>query len=178
MFTDFVGSTEQRSVLGDVVADTLLREHDRIVRRAAEVNAGAVIVGTGDGAMLAFAGAADAVDAAVAIQRAVQHHNRFHDEQIGLRIGISLGDLAAEDGELHGIAAAEAARVCAIANAGEILLSDVVRVVAGTRLRHQIVDHGVHELKGLPAPTRVWRVLWEPADDEWASPFPFGWNSY
>ena len=67
LFTDMVGSTEQRARLGDVAADALLREHDEIVRVVAERHDGRVDKGTGDGAMLTFGSAANAVRAAVAI---------------------------------------------------------------------------------------------------------------
>ena len=76
-----------------------------------------------------------------------------------------MGDLAFEDGGLHGLAAHEAARVCASAEAGEILVSDVVRSVAGSRAGCEMLARGELELKGLPAPVRVWRVTWEPAPE-------------
>jgi hypothetical protein len=85
-----------------------------------------------------------------------------------LRVGISVGDLAHEDGDLFGLAVNEAARLCALAEGGEILLSDLARVMGGSRLVDGLADRGVHELKGLPDPIRVWTVEWGPA----AAPAP------
>jgi class 3 adenylate cyclase/tetratricopeptide (TPR) repeat protein len=168
LFTDMVGSTAQRARLGDDAANALLREHDEIVRGAAERHGGRVVEGTGDGSMLAFEAAGEAVRAAVAIQQDVEQRNRRAVERIGLRIGLSLGDLAVGDDGVHGMASHEAARVCALADADEIFITDVVRLVAGSRLDdHEVNAHGTHELKGIAAPVTVWSVKWQPvANDE------------
>jgi class 3 adenylate cyclase/tetratricopeptide (TPR) repeat protein len=172
LFTDVVGSTDQRVRLGDAAVDEMLREHDAIVARALAAHGGELVEGTGDGAMCAFVGAADALAAAVAIQQRLERRNRDAPEQLHVRVGVSLGDLAFEDGGLHGLAAHEAARVCASAEAGEILVSDVVRSVAGSRAGCELVARGELELKGLPAPVRVWRVAWEPAPEAERLQFP------
>jgi class 3 adenylate cyclase len=171
LFTDLAESTEQRVRLGDWVGDALRQEHDAVVARAANVCGGIVVKSTGDGAMVAFSGAADAVAAAVRIQQGIERRNRDRDEPLGLRVGISLGDVSAEGDDLFGLAVNEAARVCALAAAGEILIADVVRTVGGSRVAEELVGRGEVELKGLAAPTRVWRVQWSPVADA-RSPFP------
>ena len=135
LFTDFVGSTAQRARIGDPAADELRREHDAIVSRAAAICGGHVVKSTGDGSMAVFAGASDAVEAAIAIQQGVELRNRSATEPFGLRVGISLGDLGHENDDLFGLAVNEAARVCAFADGDEILVSDLVRVVGGSRRR-------------------------------------------
>jgi tetratricopeptide (TPR) repeat protein len=61
------------------------------------------------------------------------------------------------------MAAHEAARVCALADTDQILISDVVRLVAGSRLdEHEVTAHGTHELKGIAAPVTVWAIQWLP----------------
>jgi class 3 adenylate cyclase/tetratricopeptide (TPR) repeat protein len=172
LFTDVVGSTDQRVRLGDAAVDQLLREHDAIVARALAAHAGELVKGTGDGAMCAFAGAADALAAAVAIQQRLERRNRDAPEQLRLRVGVSLGDLVFQNGDLHGLASHEAARVCASAEVGEILVTDLVRSVAGSRAGCELVARGELELKGFPAPVRVWRVAWEPAAEPERLPFP------
>src|SRR5262245_1511922 len=162
MFTDLVASTAQRARVGDARGDDLRREHDAIVDAAAAAHDGQVVKGTGDGAMVAFSGAADAIAAAVEIQRRIARRNLGSDEPLGLRIGISLGDLAVERGDLHGLAANEAARVCAAADAGQIVVSDVVRAVAGSRADAEFDDPRDETFAGLPAPVRVWTVRWAP----------------
>jgi class 3 adenylate cyclase len=161
LFTDLVGSTEQRARVGDGAADALRREHDAIVRRAAVTNGGEVIKGTGDGAMVVFAGASDAIAAGAAVQQAVGRRNERAAEPISVRVGISLGDLAHEDGDLFGMAANEAARLCAHADSGEILVSELVRAVAGTRNSYRLTPRGTIELKGLPESMVTWSVDWD-----------------
>jgi class 3 adenylate cyclase len=92
LFTDLVGSTELRGRLGEEAADELRRKHDPLLAQAVETNGGRVVKGLGEGIMSTFAGAADAVAAAVAIQQAVDRLNRSGKaaEPIAVRIGLSL----------------------------------------------------------------------------------------
>jgi hypothetical protein len=172
IFTDLVGSTAQRARLGDDVADALRREHDSIVRRVAAVHAGEIVKGLGDGAMVVFPGAADAIAAGAAIQQAVDRRNLVETEAIEVRVGISLGDLAHENGDMHGMAANEAARLCAHAGPGEVLITDLVRAVAGSRNNLRLEGRGEVELKGLPTAVMLWNVEWDPIISPSRLPFP------
>jgi class 3 adenylate cyclase/tetratricopeptide (TPR) repeat protein len=172
LFTDMVGSTEQRARLGDAAADEVRRMHDRIVEVAARRFGGEVVKGTGDGAMVVFGSAAEAVDAAVAIQHEVAHHSVSSPAPVGLRVGISLGDVTASGGDVHGLAVNEAARVCARAEAGQVLISEVVRMVAGSRLGAPLVDGEIVELKGIPDKVRLWEVDWRSVAHADRLPFP------
>jgi class 3 adenylate cyclase len=69
LFTDLVGSTELRTRLGEDAAEELRRKHDTLVAAAIEANRGREVKHLGDGVMATFAGASDAVGAAVSIQR-------------------------------------------------------------------------------------------------------------
>lgn len=142
--------------------DELRRAHDAVVARVALDHGGEVVKGTGDGAMVVFGGAANALAAAVSIQQGIELQNRGRSELLAVRIGLSLGDLVYESGDLHGLATNEAARLCAGAEPDGILVSDVVRVVAGSRTQCDFVDRRDIALKGFSAPVSAWRVLWEP----------------
>ena len=173
LFTDLVGSTELRARLGDDDADQLRAAHDHLLGEAVAAQGGDVVKGLGDGIMAAFSGAADAVTCAVAMQQAIDRHNRSTAEPIDVRIGISLGDARAEEDDLFGTPVVEAARLCGRAGGGQILCSDLVRAVAGSRAAHGFNSLGEFELKGLPEPLAVSEVLWEPLPVEGpASPFP------
>jgi len=167
LFTDLADSTAQRARIGDDAADTLRREHDEIVAGAAQEHRGVWIKGLGDGAMTAFGACADALAAAVTIQQRVARRNLDARDPMAMRIGVSVGDVHEEGGDLFGMAVNEAARLCAAADGGLILVADMARRVAGSRAHCSFVDHGVHSLKGLPAPVMVWRVDWNetPVDD-------------
>ena len=97
LFTDLVGSTELRARLGDDDADRLRPSTTELLGDAVATHGGDVVKGLGDGIMAAFSGAADAVTCAVAMQQAIDRHNRTSAEPIDVRIGISLGDAAAEE---------------------------------------------------------------------------------
>lgn len=162
LFTDLVGSTELRTRVGDDAADDLRATHDRLLGEAVEANEGEVIKGLGDGVMAAFPGAADAVACAVAMQQAVDLHNRTTGATLGLKIGVSVGDARFEGGDLFGTPVIEASRLCSVATGGQILCSDVVRAIAGSRGGHRYNAIGALDLKGLPAPVPACAVVWEP----------------
>lgn len=114
--------------------------------------------------MATFIGASDALGAAVAIQQALDRHNRSGSSDVPLevRIGISAGDVAFEEKDCFGTPIVEAARLCAAAGGGRILVSEVVRLLAGPAGGHQFVPVGALDLKGLPGPVPAWEVAWEP----------------
>src|SRR5437763_13945200 len=163
-FTDLVGSTELRSRLGEDAAEELRRNHDRLIAGAVEGNRGRLVKNLGDGVMATFTGASDALGAAVAIQQALDRHNRSGSSNVPLevRIGVSAGDVAFEETDCFGTPVIEAARLCAAAGGGQILVTDVVRLLAGTGGGPQLAPVGALDLKGLPAPVSACEVTWEP----------------
>ena len=135
LVTDLVGSTELRVRLGEERADLLRRTHDDLLRTAVDAEGGTLVKGLGDGVLAMFAGAADAVAAAVAIQQAAYAHNReAPDEPLDIRIGLSAGDVSVEDGDCFGTPVVEASRLCAVATGAQILAAELVRLLsAGPR---------------------------------------------
>jgi class 3 adenylate cyclase/tetratricopeptide (TPR) repeat protein len=161
LFTDLVGSTDLRRSLGDDQADSLRRAHDDLVRGAVGDHLGEIVKGTGDGFMVVFPAAAEAVSAAVAIQQRVARMNRNAAAPLGVRIGISAGDVSWEGDDCFGTPVVEANRLCAVADAGQIVVSEVVRLLAGSRGGHRLTPLGEVELKGL-GPIGASEALWEP----------------
>jgi class 3 adenylate cyclase/tetratricopeptide (TPR) repeat protein len=167
LFTDLVGSTELRSGLGEDAAEELRRTHDRLVGDAITASGGRLVKNLGDGVMATFSGASDAVTAAVRVQQALDRHNRSAADRARLqvRIGISAGDVTIEEGDCFGTPVIEAARLCAAAGGGQILVSEVVRWLAGSAGGHRFTSVGALELKGLPAALPSCEVGWEPQPD-------------
>ena len=158
LFTDMEGSTAMTQQLGDDRAQDRVREHNTAVRDALKAHAGKEIKHTGDGIMASFASARGAVDCAIAIQRALAA-----GDSVRVRIGLNAGEPVAEEQDLYGTSVQMAARVCAEANGGEILVSDVVRqLVAGKGFLFN--DRGDHALKGFEDPVRVYEVSWRGAE--------------
>jgi class 3 adenylate cyclase len=164
LFTDMVGSTELRGRLGEEAADELRRAHDRLLVQSVESNGGRTVKGLGDGIMATFAGASDAVAAAVAIQQAIDRLVRSGKVAVPLavRVGLSAGDVALDEGDVHGTPVIEASRLCAAAGGGEILVADVVRILAGSTGDHDYTSVGPLALKGLDQPVAATRVQWKP----------------
>ncbi len=163
LFTDVVGSTSQRARIGEEAADRLRNTHDSFVNSAIETNRGVVVKHTGDGVMATFSAAVDAVGAAVAIQQAVDLHNRRGEtEAIEVRIGISVGDVTFEGEDCFGLPVVEAQRLESAADPGGILCADIVRHLARGRGGFEFTEYGDLELKGIPGTVPTAAVQWEP----------------
>jgi class 3 adenylate cyclase len=177
LFCDLVGSTAQRTSLGDDAADRLAVALDRVLRSVVASWRGHVVKSTGDGLMAVFDAASDALSAAIAIQQQTDARNRSApaEELLVLRIGLSAGDVQYVANDCHGTPVVEAARLEAAAESGAIYVSELVRLLAGTRGGHDFEPVGDLELKGLPAPVRTFRVPWTPsAHGEPEAPAPPG----
>ncbi len=166
MVTDMVGSTELRMAVGEDMADRLRREHDAILCGVVEETNGSLVKGTGDGVIATFVGAADAVSAAVSMQRAVYGWDAGEAGRQSIRIGLSAGDVTWDEGDCFGTPVIEASRLCAVADGGQILAADVVRVLARSRHGHTLTALGALELKGLSEPVATYEVTWSPPIDE------------
>jgi class 3 adenylate cyclase/tetratricopeptide (TPR) repeat protein/KaiC/GvpD/RAD55 family RecA-like ATPase len=162
LFTDLVGSTELRVQLGEEAADDLRRTHDQLLAEAVHTHGGSVVKGLGDGIMATFESAAEAVAGAIAIQQAVEVQRARLDAEFAVRVGVSIGDIAAEAGDVFGVPVVEASRLCAAAAGGEILAADVVRALARGRCTAVFEPMGELDLKGLSEPLPACRVAWEP----------------
>lgn len=149
LFSDIVGSTEQATALGDRVWTARLEQHDRAIDRQLTRFGGHLVKRTGDGALATFDGPARAVQCAVAIRDALRQLG------IDVRIGLHTGEVERRGDDVAGIAVHLAQRVQTKAQPGEVLVSrTVVDLVVGSDLH--FVDHGEHELKGLPG---TWRLF-------------------
>ncbi len=160
LFTDMEGSTSLTQRLGDTEAQEILRTHNSIIRDALNIHGGTEIKHTGDGIMASFSSAARALGCAVAIQRRMASHNESDAETpIRVRIGLNAGEPVAEDDDLFGSAVQLAARIAAQADAGQVLVSDVVKgLAAGKSFR--FADSGEVALKGFDEPQRLFEVRW------------------
>ncbi len=172
LFTDMQSSTALTQRLGDAKAQEVLRAHNTIVRDALQAHGGAEIKHTGDGIMASFPSASRAIECAIAIQSACAERNAGvgagskpaptpTPDPIRVRIGLNAGEPVAEEQDLFGAAVQLAARICAQAEAGEILVSDVVKgLVAGKGFL--FADRGETALRGFEDPVRLYQVRWEP----------------
>ena len=141
-----------------------LREHRKERLEPALARYGGRLVKlTGDGALVEFASAVDALSAAIEFQQAVADNNggRPETEQIIFRIGLHLGDLIVEGDDLYGDGVNVAARLEAEAPSGGILVSRNVRDAVIGRLEATFEDLGGLSLKNIARPVRAFRVSWD-----------------
>lgn len=161
MFTDMVDSTEMTSRYGDDAALAMLRTHDRVVRDALKQFDGREVKHTGDGIMAAFLSPASAVRAACNMHAALKEHNEAGAQfPVTIRVGISAGEPVEDHDDLFGSTVQLAARLCAKAEPGQILVSDVIAgLCIGKGLK--FAGAGAHELKGFDRPieTHVVEIL-------------------
>ncbi len=122
MFSDIVGSTELNERIGDRAFVRMIGKHDKSVRRLVDKHDGYVVKSQGDGFMVAFAHAEQAVRCGIDIQRSLQKR----PNGIRVRIGIHSGKSVLRGDDLFGRNVAMAARVAGQADGGEILISQTV----------------------------------------------------
>ena len=151
LFTDIVGSTTKAVDLGDEQWSEVLSRHDELVRAELERFRGREVDTTGDGFLATFDGPARAVRCAQAIAESVR------DLGIAVRAGVHTGEVELDRDEIRGIAVHVGARIGALAEGNEVLVSSTVKdLVAGSGLRFE--DAGTHELKGVPDRWHLFRV--------------------
>ena len=163
LFVDQVGSTEQLVRLGDEAGRDLRANLLGLLRQEVATHGGREVDAAGDGLFCVFPSAGEAVDAAVGIQRSVLQGNRRlpEDSQLGVRAGIETGEpVPSPDGTYVGVAVVVAARLCATAAEGQVLVSDVVRALVEPRGRHTFASVGALTLKGVPSPVAASVVVW------------------
>ena len=157
MFTDIVGSTTLAELLGNESWERLLTWHDEALRGLFARSGGEVVNSTGDGFFVAFDSAADGVRCAVAIQRALAEHRRSSGFALSVRIGLHAAEANRRGDDYSGMAVHVAARVAALAGAGEIVATTETLSEAGDV---PAADPREVTLKGVSDPVHVASVHW------------------
>jgi class 3 adenylate cyclase len=151
LFTDIVDSTATLSRIGDAAWRRLLVQHNQVMRTELDRFRGREMGTTGDGFLALFDGAARAVRCASAMIAAVGALG------IPIRAGLHTGEVAIAGGQARGLAVHAAARVSALAGAGELLVSSTTRdLLDGSGL--VFVERGDHELKGLSGARTIYAL--------------------
>ena len=151
LFTDIVGSTQRAGQLGDRGWRYLLDEHHARIRSLLDRYRGTEVDTAGDGFFATFDGPARAIRCACAIRDA--------EREIGveIRAGLHTGEVERKGRSVMGLAVHVGARVSALAQAGEVLVTSTVRtLVLGSGI--SFTDRGLHELKGVPDRWQLYAV--------------------
>jgi len=157
LFTDIEGSTQLLERLGEAAWMDVLHGHNRAVRDHATRNSGFEVKSQGDGFMLAFASARNALRCAVGIQRELAANE---GGGVLVRIGLHTAEAIREADDFYGRGVVLAARVAAEARGTEILVSSLVRELVETSGEFDFEDPVEVELKGLRGLHRLSAVRW------------------
>ena len=159
MFTDVVAYSALTHE-NETVALELLVEHESLLRPILRDHHGAEVKSTGDGFLIEFASALDAVRCAVAMQCAMQERNANvpPERQVQVRIGIHLGDIVHRGGDVLGDGVNIAQRVLTQAEPGGICFSRQVFDQVQNRIEERIERLGAGDLKNIKTPVEIYRV--------------------
>ena len=161
MFTDMKDSTAITTRLGDKEAIEVFRTHNALIRERLALHNGREIQHTGDGFMVSFTAASQAVDCAIAIQRGLSVHNQKRPEAgINVRIGICAGEPVEEDQRLFGSTVQLTSRICDKADPDQILVAPVIKDLCLGK-PFSFKDQGEFALKGFDQPLRMYEVQWQ-----------------
>ncbi len=158
MFTDIVKSTDLMEAMGDDAWDSLLDWHDQRLRSLFAEHTGEEIKHGGDGFFVAFEEAERAIECALAIQRGLQEHRRDHGFAPQVRIGVHTGDARRRGDDYFGRGVNCAARIGAVASAGEIFASQDTVASAGGAFSTS--EPRSLALKGIARPVQVVAIDW------------------
>lgn len=165
-------------VVADVVGYSRLMEEDevatlavlkerrtKILQPIVRAHGGRIVKVMGDGVLLEFPSAVNAMSGAIELQRKMEDSNAALSEarRILLRIGINLGDVVVDGSDLYGDGVNIAARLQSLAEPGDIYVSAGIRDQVKRKLALDFDDLGPKSLKNIAEPVHVYRVLYEPA---------------
>ena len=155
LVTDIEGSTEMAESLGDLRFRQVLARHDDLVRACVDQHQGFVVKGTGDGFLLAFSSARQALLCASELQHAFDD-----DDQLAIRMGVHSGEVVRADGDLYGKTVIVASRLANAATGGEVLVSEITKALteSGGDLRFATTREVT--LKGLSGTQQAWTLDW------------------
>ncbi|TAN38347.1 MAG: CHAT domain-containing protein [Nitrospirae bacterium] len=166
MFTDIKGSTSFYEKHGDLDGRMMVHRHNEVVMPAIKENKGEVLKTIGDATMSAYDDPAEAVRAAVAVQKRLQTYNdkKSQKEQIHVRVGINYGVGIVEESDVYGDVVNLASRLESLADADEVMVSeDLYREV---RSNDEFIFRYFDSVsvKGKSEPIKAYRLIWRNED--------------
>lgn len=141
-----------------------LKEHLRVLIDPKIIEyRGRVVKNTGDGMLAEFSSVVDAVRCAVEVQRGMAERNAnvLEEKRIEFRIGVNLGDIIADSGDIFGNGVNVAVRLEGIADPGGICVSERIKEYAQDQLEVLFDDAGEHQLKNIARPVRAYHVRFD-----------------
>jgi predicted ATPase/class 3 adenylate cyclase len=171
LFTDIEASTRLWEEHPEEMSGALSL-HDAILKAAVEDNGGMVVKTTGDGLLAVFPTVAGALAGSVDAQIGLGAASWGGTGPIRVRMGIHAGESEERDGDFFGPPVNRAARIMSAGHGGQILVSGIAVELVGRRLPDgvELLDLGVHRLKDLTLPERLFQVLHSGLGSEFPAP--------
>lgn len=161
VFSDIESSTQRATAMGDVAWMRVLSAHNGIITRHVQRWGGTVVKNQGDGFMLTFNGARQALRAMIGVQQELEQYSTDNpDLGVRIRVGVHTGEVIAEDGDIFGKHVMLAARVGGLADGGQIVVSSIVKEIASARGDLAFGAPEVVTLKGIEGEHVVYPLLW------------------
>ena len=137
-----------------------LSEYLDLIAQTIESDRGQVMHYAGDAVLAKFDAVVDAISSAVSIQKLLVERNEdlTDERKVQFRIGVNLGDVIEDRGDIYGDGVNVAARLESLADPGGICISDAVRTAVGKKLYLNYVDLGEQEVKNIVDPVRAYKV--------------------
>jgi adenylate cyclase len=168
---DVVGYSRMMQVDEAGTLASLKSRRSEVLRPAVDRHRGRIVKFMGDGVLVEFASAVDAVECAIQLQQGMEAASTDlpEDRRIRLRIGINLGDVMVEGNDLYGDGVNIAARLESLADPGSVIVSRTVFNHVHGKVKLGFDDLGEHELKNIAEPVRIYRLR---PDGEAVTPRP------
>ncbi|GAC1598013.1 MAG: hypothetical protein NVS3B21_23140 [Acidimicrobiales bacterium] len=161
LFTDLAGSSALLHRLGDEAGEEMRRLHFGILREAVEQNGGQEVKNLGDGLMVVFDSGAAASRSAIAMQQSIARHNRAGGPDLGVRVGLHVGEPIRDENDYFGTAVVVAKRLCDAARAGQILASGMVRGLVASKAGFTFTPVDAVALKGMDEEVAAFELGWQ-----------------
>jgi TolB-like protein len=159
LIADIVGYSRMLEADEARTLASIKRLHDEVLDPLFAEHRGRIVKLTGDGVIVEFSSAVDAVACAVALQHQIAFWQKEHppESRIVFRIGVSLGDVVVDRDDLFGDGINIAARLEALSEPGGLCISDAVHTQLSGKTTIAFQDAGEQQLKNITRPVRVWR---------------------
>jgi len=160
---DVVGYSRMMGADEAGTLEALKRHRESVFDPAVAAHNGRIVKLIGDGTLVEFSSVVDAVNCALAIQRAVKAEAPANSRGIVLRIGVNLGDVIIDGDDIYGDGVNVAARLEPLAEPGGVCVASIVNESVGSRIDIAFSDGGEVTVKNIERPIRVWK--WHPDSD-------------
>jgi class 3 adenylate cyclase/ketosteroid isomerase-like protein len=161
-FSDIVDSTSLAQRVGDRKWLALLKAHNRIIRRELQMRDGYEVKTIGDGFMIVFKSARDAVSCAIGIQKSLRRRRKSKNfADLHVRIGVHIGEPLKDQGDFYGQAVIKTARIAGRAAADQILVSSLVEEIIASDIQFLTTEWESTDLKGLSGRHTIFEVRYD-----------------